>query len=109
MNEYHETLITELGKSTNWDLYHKCLDGICSVSEKWAKYLDRHKTEFVAASFLEHGYNGWRKVTSNGVKTINGVFGEARGLPIVFLMERLVDYQQYKYHKRYLQGVKWLE
>jgi hypothetical protein len=77
MNRHHKTLITELGKSTNWDLDHKCLAGIRSVGEKWAKYLDRHETEFVAASFLKCGYNRWGKVTSNGVEIINGVFGEA--------------------------------
>jgi hypothetical protein len=52
-------------------------------------------------------YGRWGKVTSNSTETMNGVFGSARSLPIVYLTEHLVKYQCEKYHVRYLQACKW--
>jgi hypothetical protein len=49
-------------------------------------------------------------VTSNGTETINGVFGESRSLPIVYLIEHMIDYQQrQKYHDLYLNSCEWSE
>jgi hypothetical protein len=107
MNEHHKMLITELAKSTNMDIYNRRLLGIAAVNKAWSDWLDARKSEFVAAIFLEAGYRRWGKVTSNGVETINAVFGDARGLPIVYMIEHLVNYQRKKYHERYLIALQW--
>jgi tRNA/tmRNA/rRNA uracil-C5-methylase (TrmA/RlmC/RlmD family) len=70
--------------------------------------LDTRKDQFVTYSFLERGCRRWGKVTSNATETINGVFGEARSLPIVFLIEHLVKYQSEKYHEGYSQACKYV-
>jgi hypothetical protein len=46
------------------------------------------------------------EVTSNTTETMNGVFGEARSLSIVFLIEHLVKCQREKYHEQYSQACK---
>jgi SWIM zinc finger len=61
----------------------------------------------VATVFTQAGHRRWGKVTSSGVETINGVFGEARSYPIVYLIEHMIQYQREKYHERYLQACKW--
>jgi hypothetical protein len=89
------------------EVYARRLHVIRSINKKWALYFDERKAEFVAAFFLQSGYRRWGKVTSNGVETINGVFAEARSLPIVYLVGHMVRYQRQKYHERYLQACKW--
>jgi hypothetical protein len=56
---------------------------------------------------MDHGHNRWGKVTSNSTETNNGVFGYARELLIVYLIEHLFRYQREKYHERYLKACKW--
>jgi hypothetical protein len=58
---------------------------------------------------LAGGIRRWGKVTSNSTETINGVFGNIRELPIVFMIEAIIKYQRQKYHERYLQACKWSE
>jgi MULE transposase domain len=107
MNEEQKKLITELAKSRTEDVYQKRLENIRKLNRQWAEWLDPRKEEFAAVSFLERGYRRWGKVTSNGVETINGVFGEARSYPIVYLIEHVLQYQREKYHERCLQACKW--
>jgi Transposase, Mutator family len=107
MNETQKAAITTLAKSRTWDVYSRRLESIRSTNEEWAEYLDGRKEEFVAAAFLDKGIRRWGKVTSNSTETMNGVFGDARSLPIVYLMEHLVNYQRQKYHERFLQATKW--
>jgi MULE transposase domain len=107
MNETHKTMITELAKSMTESIYQQRLEGIHAINSQWADYLDNHKAEFVASSFIASGHTRWGKVTSNGVETINGVFGDARSFPIVYLIKHMVQYQREHYHKRFMQACKW--
>jgi MULE transposase domain len=107
MNETHRALIVELGKSMTHDVYVRRLEEIWTINSKWASYLDERKHEFVACFFLDSGHRRWGKSTSNGVETINGVFGEARSYPIVYMIEHMVNYQREKYHQRYLVACEW--
>jgi Transposase, Mutator family len=91
MNEGHKSLIIELGKSLNEEVYQKRLEAIRKVNDKWAEWLDERKHEFVAYTFLDKGIRRYGKVTSNGTETINGVFGEARSYPLVYLLEHVLQ------------------
>jgi MULE transposase domain len=103
MNETHNGMIVELAKSMTEEVYSRRLEAIRAINEEWAGYLDRHKHEYVCCFF---GRRRWGKVTSNGVESINGVLGEARSLPIVYLIEHIVKYQREKYHERYLMACR---
>jgi hypothetical protein len=43
------------------------------------------------------------------VETINGVLGEIRAYPIVYLIKHIVKYQREKYHERYLNACRLVE
>ena len=68
--------------------------GNAKINDKWAKYLDERKHEFAAVSFLSRGYRRFGKVTSNGVETINGVLLDAREMPIVDMIDEIVEHHQ---------------
>jgi hypothetical protein len=108
MNEDQKHLITELAKSLNEDVYSKRLDEIRNINTKWAEYLYWRKDQFTATSFLDKGIQRWGIVTSNVTETINGIFGEARSHPVVYLLEHLLQYQRGKYQERYNKACQWL-
>jgi hypothetical protein len=109
MNETHKSLIIDLAKSLTEDVYMRRLSAIRSINSEWADWLHERKEQYVCAYFLnsDHGRRRWGKVTSNSTETINGVFGEARSLPIVYLIEHMIKYQREKYHDRHEQACKW--
>jgi hypothetical protein len=107
MNEDHKRQIIELAKSLNDQVYHNRMDALRKINNNWAEYLDKRKHKFVATTFLDRGIQRWGKVTSNGNETINGVFGEAISLPLVYLIEHILQYQRDKYQERHDLGCKW--
>ena len=109
MNETHKRMITELAKSYTEETYKKHLQVIRAINEQWAEWLDERKSEYVCYTFLARNIHRWGKVTSNAVETINGVLGEARSLPIVYLIEHLIQCQRVKYLERSVQASKWSE
>jgi hypothetical protein len=109
MNEDHKRMVVQLAKSLTPDMYQKRLRELSAINPKWVEYLDPIKEQFVAYCFLDKGIRRWGKVTSNGVETINGVFGDARSLPLVYLLEHVIQYQRKKYHDHYVLACKWSE
>jgi hypothetical protein len=107
MNEDDKKEIIELAKSLTEDVYLRRLERLRKRNDKWADYLDERKEEFVAYCFLDKGIRRWGKVTSNSTETINGVLNEARTLPIVYLLEHILQYQRQKFHDRHEQAKKW--
>ena len=57
---------------------------------------------------MEQGIQRYGKVTSNGVKNVNGALLVARGLPIVDMIEDIVSYQITRYSERKQLAGKWL-
>ena len=64
------------------------------MNSQWADYLDSYKSQFATVFFLQRGYRRFGEVTSNGVENINSALLEARGLPIVDMIEEILSYQQ---------------
>ena len=109
MNQEQRNMIIDLAKSMTEDVYQKCLGEIRKMNAKWAEYLDERKEQFVTASFLQRGYRRYGKVTSNGVENINAVLGDARGLPIVYLIEAIIQYQIDKFTERQVIANAWVQ
>jgi hypothetical protein len=66
MNENHKLLIIDLAKSLTEAAYSRHLAEIRTINGQWAKWLNTHKHEFVATTFLDKGIvRRWGKVTSN--------------------------------------------
>ena len=108
MNEEHKSMIINLAKSRTEDIYNKRLEAIRSINEQWANYLHDKRSQFVSAFFLEEGISRCGKVTSNGVKNVNGALTGSRTLPILDMIEDMVKYQVDKYSERKEQAKKWV-
>ena len=108
MPQKAKDLIIELAKARTEDVYQRCLEQLRQLNDGWAQYMDGKKDEFASVSFLQRGHMRHGKVTSNGVETINGSLLEARGMPIVYMIESITQYQQEKYNERKVLAEVWL-
>lgn len=107
MNEDHKRAIVELAKTRTWDQHNVRLNAL--GNEQWQKCPHERKHEFATASFLERGHRRFGKVTSNGVKNINGALAGHQCLPIVAMTEEVVKHQREKFLERKEMALKWEE
>ena len=108
MNEEHKNLILSLAKSRSVDVYQERLSIISAIHREWAQWLDHHKEEIVAYTFLDKDIPRWGKVTSNAVENMNSSLLDVRELPILYMILGIVQKMQTKYLAGQKQAAKWL-
>ena len=101
MNNQHRNLILNLAKAHTEESYLDRLEGIREIHPEWADWLYQRRSEYATYCFLRQDIRRWGKVTSNAVKNVNSSLLDVRSLPILLLIQGIIEKSQAKYLSGY--------
>ena len=109
MNSKHKNMILSLAKARTEESYLDKLEEIREIHPEWADWLHQRRSEFATYCFLKQDVRRWGKVTSNAVENVNSSLLDVRSLPILYLINGIIEKSQAKYLSGYRKSVELLE
>ena len=95
-----------LAKARKEEAYLGLLDDIKVIHHEWADWLHERRSEFATYVFFRNNIKRWGEVTSNAAENANSFLLDVRSLPILYLINEIIQKTQATYVDGYCKAGK---